>query len=270
MIRHFFAIFTAAALFVACRKESLSATHYLADGEVSRSVSIHQALFIYDSTALRDSLEFVDPPTGRLYRWTVLPDSMGVHITGDYLHGEPVISFDQSGVYDLSAKIYDSATNKLLAHTKTFTIDVTTDTLYPSSNIPVTDQLTISCYSYGHGTNDTAALDYGFFLTMVTTNSYGAASVIPWQLTSSNGIRIAFADTTSLSTWPFNPYGTANLPITTYISVQGIPVDNSEPFSVVWLDHTYSGTISQPLPGSLSFTWDNTGPVKIQQGGMIQ
>jgi hypothetical protein len=270
MIRHSFALLTAVAFLTGCRKDSLPTTHILADLGYSHSISIHQALLVYDSTALNDSSLFVSPPTARIYRWTISPDSAGAHLAGNFAHGEPAPVFDRPGVYNLSAQIYDSATNHLLARTDTFTIEVTTDTLFPSTLIGKTDQLTVTCNAYGQSVSDTSTLDYSFELGFTTSDNYAASSIIPSSLTNANGIRVVFADTTSLPSFPFLPYGNLQWPIGTSLALTNFPVGSTQPFSVVWLDQTYTGTITRPLPGSLSFTWDNSGPVKIQRGAMIQ
>jgi hypothetical protein len=256
-------VILAAGILLSCKKNAIRPTHILADWSQNQTLMVHQAVALYDSTALNDSLLFVQPPTNRIYRWDVLPDSTGVHFTYDYLHGEPDISFDQSGVYRISARIYDSATNREVAETNVFTIGVTTDTLYPKTAIENSDQLGIHCCSVGYTTGDTATTDYFFQLTFTTSDSYIGYSVIPFQISTANGILISFADSTTLQGFPLNFYSPVYQPIQTYVQLQYIPVGSTQPFSVEWLDQTYMGTVSRPATEELTFGWDNSGPVKI-------
>lgn len=249
--------------FLACKKNAQQPTHVLSNYTQTYTPWVHQAVGLYDSTALYDSLLFVQPPTNRIYEWTVLPDSTGVHFSDDYRHGRPAVSFDHSGDYRISATIYDSATNRELARTTWCSVHVTTDTLYPTTAIRKTDQLTITCCSFGTITANTSGLDTVFWLSYATMDNYPEWSTITYGLTTINGITVSFSDSTSLSEYPWGLTYEPDEPADGNIYLQSIPVGSTQPFAVVWLDQTYSGTVSRPTPTTLTFTWDNSNPVKF-------
>lgn len=254
---------------LSCRKGTpVSASHLLGNQFGDDSVLIDQASEIYDSTALDDSLLFALPPTSRYYRWTVEGDSDEVVISDDYLHGRARFIFKAAGTYPVWAAIFDSASHREIARTNVRSIHVSSDTLFAETAIAGNDQLSLSCYAMSLSGN---VNDDAFLLEGETNDSYYYSAVIPYQLGSGGGgITLGFSDSASLPEYPFYFYNGVTSPVQTYFYLSNVPLGSSQPFSVVWLNTTYTGTISRPSAQQLAFTWDNSQPVKILHGGMIQ
>ena len=77
-IRALLGVVTIAAVFTcSCRKEVTKrneATNNLAFLTEER-IKINQAVVIFDSTEITDSIEFVNPPTDKYYEWIVSPNN---------------------------------------------------------------------------------------------------------------------------------------------------------------------------------------------------
>ena len=112
--------------------------------------------------------------------------------------------------------------------------------------------------------SDTSSLDFGFYLQFATADTYIPGSSVSCQVSTIAGIRLAFSDSAILNSYPFEYYGNSPKPALSGVYLDSIPVGSTQPFTVVWLDQTYTGTISRPVPQSLSYSWDNTSPVRVQ------
>src|SRR5882757_9018153 len=114
----------------ACRKESnpgdMATNHKLAL-QSEGAIKIYQALTVYDLTAELDSSLNRNLPNRDVYKWKVLPGSTPATLTSRF-NWTVDISFSRSGNYRVTANIYDSTGRRLLRHTDTVVIRVTTDT----------------------------------------------------------------------------------------------------------------------------------------------
>jgi hypothetical protein len=257
-----------AACSLSCHKQAqIPASHLLANSYQEPSIFINQQALIYDSTALYDSALFVLPPTNRNYHWTISPNPAAAVLGGDYLHGEAQVTFKAAGTYQLSAVIDDSASNTEVARTNTYTIQVQADTLFPTTAISQNEQISISGGGYSTRNGDQDPNDYFLQIAFTTMGTYYANSTIPYTIDSVGGITIHFNDSTSLQGFPFYSGGLQTI----FMSVQlpRLAVGNSEPFSVIWLGITYTGTLSRTGSTLLDLTWDNAGPVKVTNGGYL-
>ncbi len=147
-VRHSITLLSAAILLLAtysCRKTSSNPgdVHHLGLFYPS-TIWINQAQQVYDSTTLKDSADFLHPPTNRIYEWLITPDNQAAVLGGSFKNGFADISFTRSGTYQITANIYDSSDHKLVGHTNSVIIAVTTDTLRPTEPVNPTDQLTIT------------------------------------------------------------------------------------------------------------------------------
>ncbi|WP_431213258.1 hypothetical protein ACQ86N_47965 [Puia sp. P3] len=82
-------------------------------------IRVNQAATIYDLTALKDSIDLVNPPTGVVYIWQVSPDNGAAVWRGNYRYGLANVAFRRSGTYRVKAEIYDTIAGRMLAHTNT-------------------------------------------------------------------------------------------------------------------------------------------------------
>jgi hypothetical protein len=267
MIRHCFVLLVLFLLF-SCRKNNEPLPiHLLGTNGYGSTLMIHQALIVYDSTAITDTGLYLHPPANRIYSWSVSPDSAGVRITGNYLNGEPEVSFNHSGVYMLSARILDPVSSREVAKTDSFVIVVTADTLYPEVALLQSDQLTLNTLI--PITPDTATAPESsstinqFLLQFVTTGGYPANSGIPCQVSQANGVYIAFSDSATLPSYPFLYWGNGTVPAVSGAFIQNFTVGSTQPFSVAWFNQTYTGAISRTGALEFTFTWNSSWPVKI-------
>jgi hypothetical protein len=254
---------------LSCHKQAQPpASHLLGNFyQQNQGLFIGQAAEPYDSTALNDSLLIVQPPTDRIYRWIISPDSGAAVLGDDYLHGRAQLIFKAAGTYQVSAVIYDSATNKELARTNTMSFQVGPDTLYSQTPMAKNDQLSIGANGYSYTGGDNVPDDYQLGLSFTTTGTYYSNDVIPYTVSTDNGITISFSDSASLQGYPY--YSGWAGPIESFVTLPKIPVGTTEAFSVVWLGVTYTGAISRTNASLLFISWDNSQPVKVTNGGYI-
>ena len=252
---------------VSCKKHAGDApgTHLL--GFLSAPfVKINQTVIIYDSTVIRDSIDFVKPPTSRLYEWKITPETNAAVWSGNYLNGLGSLAFTRSGNYQVMANIYDSATKKFLARTNTVVVRVGTDTLFPSYPIYADDVLQLSPRFYTSSTNGGPRI-VGLLLVCSTTRSYEYWDpYVSFDYTSSTGnnsYSFVFPDSLRLTSYPFAPgYNNDTSRVQQGMDLPGFTSNMTVGLHVTWLNKVYSGTLT--LGGSTySINWDNSGAVKF-------
>lgn len=251
----------------ACRKSNTvnnTTLHYLGI-TIDRTVKKGQAVTIYDSTALGDSLDYFYPPTYRTYEWSVIPNDSCVTFQGDYLHGRADIIFHCPGVYKISAIIHDSASLHI-EKTNTVEITVANDTLYPATQIRSNDTLVM------HIARETSPVKFTrIFLNTTSLYDYAyPATQLKYTVDGTgDGYTIKFRDSVYLVTYPFvspHPYALSN--DTKSHAIAGINIDDLDlnvpvNLTVTWLGVTYHGTITRENNNAITHVWDNTGAVRI-------
>ncbi|MBS1661649.1 MAG: hypothetical protein JST68_11440 [Bacteroidetes bacterium] len=244
----------------ACHKSNDSNEHLLGT-RYDRLIKLNQATIIYDSTALRDSADFADPPTTRVYDWKISPnDGCSIFWGNKSINGIATISFRKSGVYRIAADIHDSLTNRLIAHTNTMTIQVSRDTLYTDYGISPDDILKISptLLSSKGGLYD------GMQLVCTTTRSYREPYL---QLTYEKSIgtrsySFTFSDRLHLFSFPFTTGYNNPMPGETVLELPGFTNGMTANLNIVWLGIPRTGTITLTDKGYY-LNWDSQGAVRF-------
>ncbi len=227
-----------------------------------RLIKINQIAIIYDSTAIRDSIDFIKPPTSRLYEWKITPETNAAVWGGSYKNGLGSVAFSRSGNYQVMANIYDSATHNFLARTNTETVRVGTDTLFPSYSIYADDVLKISPGFFTESING-GPRTVGLQLICSTTRAYGF--YVDFQRTSSTGnnnYSFVFSDSLRLTTYPFTAGYNGTTQVQQALDLPGFTSGMTVSLNITWLNKVYSGTLT--LSGSgYNINWDNSGAVKF-------
>ena len=274
---------TIAAFFctsLSCRKEVNNTTpsDLLATiGE--RTIKVNQAIYLYDSTFVDDgwpgddSLNFISPPPSRVYNWTITPADDLASFSGPYKQGVAYLTFNHSGNYQVSAKMYDSLGQRLIGHTDTFSVNVVSDTLYQYLAIHPDDQLLLSPAGF-YNPDDTISAGIGFNISTLESYPYapmGFLQVIGYtgysfQVTQNNA-SFVFSDSLVLLGFPF-AYGiNKSGSLIQEFGIPNVPYGIPQNLSITWLGKTYTGTFtiyktSNPA-NQFTYTWDNSGPVKF-------
>lgn len=258
----------------ACRKETSSLnnqnleTNKLAFLFLNENrIRINQAITIYDSTftLINDSMDFALVAFDRYYDWEVIPNNGCDSIWNNKGRGTTNFTFNCAGTYLLTAKIYDSARQSLIGTTDTLKINVTSDTLLPTQQIKEDDILNIQTGITK--SNSDIADEVWIYLNLLSTKSYNNYSpYIQFDYTSSidaNNYNYTFSDI-ELNSYPFafgsytttgKVYGWINLKELSY----GVPAN----LSITWLNTTYTGTVTLLNENQYTFTWNNSGAVKM-------
>jgi hypothetical protein len=244
---------------MACKKDASSPAgiNILKDYDQS-VVKVGQRISFYDSTAIRDSIDFVDPPGNHLYVYTVKPDDHSVSFGGDYQKGIGTMLFSHAGTYDISAEILDSATHKRVGGTRSLVITVSTDTLHDAQAIDRSDSLTF----YGIATYKDGTGQPILELVMSTAKEYDynqPYAGIDYKITpDAGGFSVLFSDSVRLYSYPYAPEGGIHSKVQEGILIPYSP-GTTQQLKITWLDKTYSGT----------FTTDNNGKVRINWPGEV-
>jgi hypothetical protein len=254
---------------VSCRKHGPTGTTDLLGTFTAKTIKINQAVIIYDSTALNDSLLYADPPVTKLYKWLIVPGDGTYEFSDDYQHGRADIIFHRSGDYLVSANIYDSSGQHYTGHTNSMEISVTSDTLYPALPIDKDDQLVVRWNGFGYNP-DSCFCNFVIYLLASTTDSYDCSY---WQLqytsVSSNGYSYVISDSVYLPSYPFEwGWESTPGPAGVQLSLAGYAPGMAEYLSFTWLGQTYTGTVTitnTTLGPQLVFNWDNSGAVKLKE-----
>jgi hypothetical protein len=268
-----FAVFLFPAFFaliaLSCRKASVTgATDRLALAyQPDNTIKLNQAVTIYDSTALNDSLKYADPPGNRVYHWIISPTDDSALISGpSYTRGLAVIIFNRQGSYQVTAEIDDSSGQHLIGHTKPYTINVTADTLYRTLPLQTNDQLTLTRINYLD--NNTASYATGMQFTLSTTDQYDNYPELT-QLDfitnyGNNGSSFVFSDSVYLNSFPYAWTNDAPAQVTgEAISLSGFAPGVTESLGITWLNQTYTGSITETAPFQFTYNWPANIPVKL-------
>ena len=229
-------------------------------------LDINQAVHIYDSTKVDDSIEFFHPPTDAFYEWHVNPNNGCDSIIGNPNQAIVNFAFHCAGKFNISATIFDSLTRKEIGHTDTIEIVVTPDTLYPWQPLNPTDKLLVFPGSVSIG-NPVQAIE--LFLNMYTKESYefGASSSLEAIYHSDSGnhtYSAVFTDRILLPNYPF-VYGNEQKSwVRGGMELEGLPVGVTANLNITWQGFTYQGTIKWINTSRRELNWNNSGGVIIQ------
>ena len=269
-------VITIALIASSCQKEAASldkqnlsnnnlAFLFLAENKIR----INQAIWVYDSTLIKDSIDFVSPPSDKYYKWEIIPNNGCDSVQGDKNKGIASFIFHCSGTYQLTAKIYDSLTQSLIGTTDTLGINVTLDTLRPTQQIKEDDILNIRP-GITKRYSDTSLPPDEVWIGLATSSTKRYDNYTPYinfDYTSNinvNDYSYVFKNV-KLNSYPFafGAYGTTDIVwggIPLYGLSYGIPAN----LSITWLGITYTGTVTLLNENRYTFSWDNSGAVKIQ------
>jgi hypothetical protein len=262
------AIFILGVLFMlfSCRKNAQPGSVDYLGVWYDQNLRIHEAFYIRDSTALRDSLEWAQPPTNHIYKWTVTPSDPALYLSPTMVNGEGYMTFGHSGIYAISASFFDSLTGKLLGHTDVVSVTVGTDTLFPYQFMNPTDTLLISPsvgYGLTLGSLDTL-YDIQLISTSVKTYLGGGSSIFVYSTsTGTNSYTFSFSDSVYLGSFPFAYSYDVPAPLSADLILTPLTLGVPVQLSITWLGKTYSGSVTQTGPITYQTQWDNSGAVKF-------
>ena len=257
-----------------CRKESSSPDHEnTASNKLGfvffydKTIEINQAIIVYDSTRIRDSLDFAVPPADKYYEWTTSPDNGCGAVISSHLPMTDFI-FHCAGNYFLSAKIYDDSTKHILVgHTDTLEIQVTSDTLYPTQIIQTNDVLKVTPGIASIRSADHVLDEVFIQMILSSTQLYeGYTPYIQFDYTTTTGPNLysyQFSDSIRLNSYPFSfGNGTKDV-VWASIDLHGLTYGVPAKLSIIWLGKLYEGTITLLNQYQWTMTWDNSGQVKM-------
>ena len=246
--------------------ESNGSIHYLGF-KTDRVIKVNEAVVIYDSTALRDSIDFSNPPTNRIYDWTVLPAGKSYTFGGLFKNGLAEIVFQCSGHYLVTASIYDSLTHHLLGHTDTIGVTVTTDTLYPYQLIGADDELLLAPgIVISRNLTNPSLNEVYISIVMYTSRQYEypAQDLLDYTFVAGiNNYEFVFSDKVLLSSYPYAWGAGIKGAVWADADLHGLTPGAPATVSITWLGHTYTGTITLLNDHLYNFNWDNSGAVKV-------
>jgi hypothetical protein len=251
---------------IACRKHAADPPgNHLLGFLSDRLIKIRQTVEIYDSTAIRDSIDFIKPPTSRLYEWKITPET-NFTVGGDsYKNGIAIMIFTRPGNYHVMANIYDSATHNFLARTSTVEVMVGTDTLFPSYSIYADDVLQLSP-RFSTGSTNGGPFITGLQLICSTTRSYDYSEpYMAFESTSSTGnnsYSFVFPDSLRLTSYPFAMGYNSMTQVHEALDLPGFTGNMTVSLNITWLKKTYSGTLTMNGQEH-TINWDNSGAVKF-------
>ena len=253
-----------------CQKQNnpQTADHLLGVFTEERMIKVRQAVGIYDSTALSDSLDFVYPPTHSTYQWKISPADNTAQFSDRYKNGRAEIIFDHSGIFQISADIYDSLSGKLTGRTDAVTITVTKDTLYSEQAIQANDGLSIAAGVVVTQQPSVGLSDTSIQLELTSLDSYDY--YFPYiqfnytAISQPGNYSFVFADSIQLVTYPLAfGYGTKSQ-VMGSLDLRGLKVGTPAALSITWLGKVYTGTVTLLPNRGYSYNWDNSGPVTIR------
>lgn len=266
-------IITALTTF-ACRKENMhlnkQGNHILKFLRPTEDrIRINQAVTVFDSNVIKDSIDFASPPSDKYYEWNVIPNNGCDSFVGDKNKGIIDFAFHCSGTYFLTAKIYDSLTHSLIGTTDTLKINVTSDTLHPTQPIKDGDILNIRPGIAKRYSDIKLPPDEVWIaLILSSTKLYDSYSpYIQFDYLSNinaNNNSYVFNDI-RLDSYPFayGTYETTSI-IQQQIDLHGLTYGVPKNLNVTWLGITYSGSITLLNENQYSVNWDNSGGVNMK------
>jgi hypothetical protein len=238
----------AATTLFSCQKNKMPPTGYTHDLGFSsdKLIKIGQEAIVYDSSALNDSFHYLNPPTNRVYIWTISPDSHCASLSGKSKNGIADIIFSCPGTYKVSAKIYDSLSKNLLGHTDTVQITVTAETLHQFEPALAGDSL-IATSATAFMNSDTSQ-QFIVFVNFSTAKTYDYSSPYTQiDYTGSrinNGLNLIFSDSVRLNSYPLAwGYGTTGK-VVEFIALDGFVLGEPSRLNYTWLGVTHSISIT--------------------------
>jgi len=251
-----------------CHKQGSDPGQHILAFKTDSLVRINQATIIYDATALKDSIDFVHPPTGSAYIWHVSPDNGAAVWSGGNTYGLAKVAFTRSGSYQVKADIYDTISRRMLAHTSTVTVQVGRDTLYQFYRVHADDALvvrpTILTTTFNGGYSVA-----GMQLVCTTTGKYEFSDpwlelmIIPPDIDEYN---FTFSDSLAMTSYPYAPfYSHPLMPVNKVLQLPGFTAGMTIDISIVWHWRQYTGTLTLDAGGKgYKVNWDNSGAVKFE------
>jgi hypothetical protein len=220
-------------------------------------IKINQAVSFYDYIFIKDSLDFVSPPTTRYYEWKITPDNGCDSVFGPFSNSIPNITFHCPGEYKVTANIYDSLTRKLIGNTDTLDITVTQDILYPTQPIQANDTLKFSLSvvrvtAYPSGALIETFLQCIFHTSKVYDHNY------QFDFTSALDYSYSFTQL-RLFSYPFtNGFGLKSN-VESAVDIKSLAIGIPAKLSITWLGKTYSGSITLLNNDHYMLDWVNSG-----------
>jgi hypothetical protein len=266
-----------AGIMISCRKETISArVENLKKDNLGlidfsdQTIEMSQAIRVYDSTRIKDSIDFANPPSDKYYEWRSLPAGCD-SIVGNQHLPEVTFIFHCPGTHFIIADIYDPATNTLIGNTDTIKIQVSADTLRPSQPIQKHDILNLtpsivklfsSLQHYVDNAPDEVYIQ--FVLTSTDVYNYGGDSKYNYSVgLNSNTYSFVFSDSISLLNYPFARGFGKKYTVQEVTSIHGLKYGVANTLNVTWLGKTYTGTITLIDEDHWTSNWDNNSPVRM-------
>jgi hypothetical protein len=263
-------------IITSCRKDTISArVENLKKDNLGlidfsdQMIEISQAIRVYDSTRIKDSIDFVNPPSDKYYEWRSLPAGCD-SIVGNQHLPEVTFIFHCPETHFIMADIYDSSTHTLIANTDTIIVHVTADTLHPSQLIQKDDILNLtpsivklftSLQHYVDNAPDEVYIQ--FVLTSTDVYNYGGDSKYNYSAgVNSNTYSFAFSDSISVLNFPFAT-GFGKSPVQEVTSIHGLKYGIANTLNIIWLGKTYTGTFTLIDEDHWTSNWDNNSPVRM-------
>ncbi|MBD0369129.1 MAG: hypothetical protein ICV53_23880 [Flavisolibacter sp.] len=235
-------------------------------------IKLNQVIVLADRTDLKDSIDFVVPPTDKRYEWIIAPNNGCAEVKGGYNPFGRIV-FTCPGTYQISANVYDSLTNKLIAQTNTVEVKVVADTLYPVQAIALDDVLNmrpglVKSWMHPHNSSTSPPDEVYISLALITTKPYEYNSaynqLVYTSAVGANDYSYIFTDSIKLVSYPF-AYGYGKkYPVDAWIDIKGLNVGTPAGIRIRWLGKTYSGTVTLINNDQYTFEWDNSGAVKVK------
>jgi len=272
----FLTVITIALMGSGCHKEAPSLDNQnLSNNNLAflflaeNKIKINQAITVYDSTLIRDSIDFVSPPSAKYYKWEIIPNSGCDSVLSNKNKGITSFIFNCSGAYSLTAKIYDSLTQSLIGITDTLEINVTSDTLHPTQQIKEDDILNIRPDIVKRYSN-TSLPPEKVWISLIISSTKRYDNYTPYitfdyaSNISANDYSYVFKNI-KLDSYPFafGTYGTTDI-VWGGIQLDGLSYIVPANLRITWLGITYIGTVTLLSENQFTFNWDNSGAVKIQ------
>ncbi len=264
-------------IFISCKKNTngdnkvISQMGYITQyNSTDTNIKINQAVALFDSAAIMDSIDWIKPPTKNYYEWSVTPNNGCYTINGN--KNLPIVKFQFlcAGIYRISANIYDSLSHELIGKTNTTQVYVSSDTLYPTQAIKLNDILMLrtNVTKTWNAPNHTSSPPDNIYVQLMykTTATYNYFRYLQLQYKTNidlNSYSYVFADSLRLISYPFAHGETSLFSAEGVIEFSGLTIGVPANLNITWLGKTYSGTLTLDKDFHLTTTWNNNGAVII-------
>ncbi len=233
-------------------------------------IEMSQAITVYDSSRIKDSIDFVNPPSDKYYEWRSLPDGCD-SIAGNQHLPEVTFIFHCPGTHFITADIYDSSTHTLVGNTDTIETKVSPDTLHPSQPIQRDDILNLTpsiakIYYSPHRPDNSPPDEVYIQFALITTDgyNYGFDSKLNYSgVVNSSTYSFVFSDSISLLSYPFARGFGKKYTVQEVTSIHGLKYGVANTLNVTWLGKTYPGTITLIDEDHWTSNWDNNSLVRM-------